>query len=147
MKRFRFQLEPVLNYKQQSLESLLVELDMIQGQVMAQEFRRDEAYQRVADYAAEYLQKKQTGLTVVEAMEYESCQRVLERRARLESDKLAELKIAEEKKRGQVVDARLETKSLEKLKDLRRNEYDTAAAKAEEKFLDDLTASRRQQAG
>ena len=142
MKRFRFQLEPVLNYKQQSLESLLVELDMIQGQVMAQEFRRDEAYQRVADYAAEYLQKKQTGLTVVEAMEYESCQRVLERRARLESDKLAELKIAEEKKRGQVVDARLETKSLEKLKDLRRNEYDTAAAKAEEKFLDDLTASR-----
>ena len=29
MKQFRFQLEPVLNYKQQSLESLLVELSLL----------------------------------------------------------------------------------------------------------------------
>ena len=84
---------------------------------------------------------------MVEAMEFESCQQVLARRARLENDKLAELRIEEEKKRNEVIDARLETKSLERLKDLRRREYDTALMKAEEKNLDDLTASRHVRAG
>ena len=43
----------------------------------------------------------------------------------------------------EVIETRRDTHSLEKLKDLRRGEYDQAAAKAEEKFLDDLTAARR----
>ena len=68
---------------------------------------------------------------------------MLERRARLENDKLLELRRAAERKREEVVTARQETHSLEKLKDIRRNEYDTAAAKADEKALDDLTAARR----
>lgn len=146
MKRFRFQLEPVLNYKQQSLDALLIELNTAQAMVAAQQQIRDEAYQRVTDYAAEYVRKKEKGLTVVEAMQYESCQQVLQRRARLENDKLAELRAEAEKKRDEVVAARQETHSLEKLKELRRTEYDTAVAKADEKSLDDLTAARRTQA-
>lgn len=143
MKRFRFQLEPVLNYKLQNLDALMVELNAAQAQVVAQEAARDAAYQRVADYAAEYAQRKAEGITVTEALEYESCRQVLERRARLENDKLLELRRAAERKREEVVTARQETHSLEKLKDIRRNEYDTAAAKADEKALDDLTAARR----
>ena len=143
MKRFRFQLEPVLNFKQQTLDALLVELDMIHGRVLSQEWKQDEAFQRVADYAEKYSRKKQEGLTVTEALEFESCQQVLQQRARREDEELRKLRREEENKREEVIEARKDTHSLEKLKDLRRSEYDTAAAKAEEKALDDLTAARR----
>ena len=147
MKRFQFQLEPVLNYKQQSLDSLLIELGTLQAQVRAQEKIREEADVRLSEYEAEYAEKKEEGLTIVEAMECQSCQEVLSRRARQEKEKLLRLQKKAESKRREVVEARKETRSLEKLREVRLSEYDKAAAKAEEKNLDDLTAARRAQAG
>ena len=143
MKRFRFQLEPVLDFKTQALDALLIELDVLQGRVMAQEYQRDEAYQKVAEYNTEYTRRKAEGMTVLEAMECESCQQVLQRRARQEDEKLLRLRKLEDAKRNEVVEARKETHSLEKLKEMRRTEYDKAVVKEEEKTLDDLTASRR----
>ena len=147
MKRFQFQLEPVLNYKEQALDSLLIELGTLQAQVRAQEKIRAEADARLADYEAEYTEKREQGLTVVEAMECQSCQQVLYRRARQEKEKLLRLQTQAESKRRQVVEARKETRSLEKLREVRLSEYDKAAAKEEEKILDDLTAAKRAQAG
>ena len=147
MKRFQFQLEPVLNYKEQALDSLLIELGTLQAQVRAQEKIRAEADARLADYEAEYTEKREQGLTVVEAMECQSCQQVLDRRARQEKEKLLRLQTQAESKRRQVVEARKETRSLEKLREVRLSEYDKAAAKEEEKILDDLTAAKRAQAG
>ena len=68
---------------------------------------------------------------------------MLENRAKHEDDELSRLRRAAEKKRDQVVAARMETHSLEKLKENRRSEYDKDLAKSEEKALDDLTAFRR----
>ena len=147
MKRFQFQLEPVLNYKQQTLDSLLIELGTLQAQVRAQETIRDEADARLAEYEAEYAEKREQGLTILEAMECQSCQQVLDRRARQEKEKLLRLQKKAENKRQEVVEARKETHSLEKLRELRLSEYDSAVAKAEEKTLDDLTAARRARAG
>lgn len=147
MKRFQFQLEPVLNYKQKSLDSLLIELNTLQAQVVAQEKVRKEADARLADYEAEYTEKREQGLTIVEAMECQSCQEVLSKRARQEKEKLLRLQKQAENKRRQVVEARKETRSLEKLREVRLSEYDKAVAKEEEKLLDDLTAAKRAQAG
>ena len=146
MKRFQFQLEPVLNYKEQTLDSLLIELGTLQAQVRAQEKIREEADARLSEYEAEYAEKKEQGLTVLEAMECQSCQQVLDRRARQEKEKLVRLQKQAESKRRQVVEARRETLSLEKLREIRRTEYDKAAAKEEEKILDDLVATKRAQA-
>ena len=147
MKRFQFQLEPVLNYKQQTLDSLLIELGTLQAQVRAQEKIRAEADARLADFEAEYAEKREMGLTIVEAMECQSCQQVLDRRARQEKEKLLHLQKQAENNRRQVVEARKETRSLEKLREVRLSEYDKAVAKEEEKTLDDLTAAKRAQAG
>lgn len=142
MKRFQFQLQPVLNYKQQGLDALMVELSGIQARVAAQENRRSAAYQRLADFDAEYAAKKERGLTVIEAMECQSCQQVLEVRAKREDEMLRQLREEEDSKRREVVEARKETHSLERLKEFRQTEYDAAARKEAEKTLDDLTASR-----
>ncbi len=143
MKRFQFQLEPVLNFKQQTLDSLMAELSEAQMVAAAQEKVRDDAVARLAAYDAEFAEKRAMGFTNVEAIEYEAGQQVLEQRIQREERLLAQRRRELEAKREEVVAARQETHAIEKLKEIRRGEYDTAAAKAEEKALDDLTAARR----
>ena len=121
----------------------MVELSAIQASVVAQENKRSAAYQKLADYDAESVRKNAEGLTVIEAMERQSCQQVLARRARQEDAELERLRREAEKKRAEIVEARKETHSLEKLRETRKNEFNAAMAKAEEKELDDLTAARR----
>ncbi len=146
MKRFQFQLEPVLKYKQQTLDSLMTELSEAQMVAAAQEKVRDEAIARLAAYDEEFAEKRAAGFTNLEAIEYESGQQVLQRRVQREQQLLEQRQRELEAKRQEVVAARQETHAIEKLKEIRRGEYDTAAAKAEEKSLDDLTAARRSQA-
>ena len=143
MKRFRFQLDPVLGYKQQLLDTLLEELELARSKVMAQEFEKERADREVTDFDAGFAEKQAEGVTVMEMREYQGCREVLVKRAQREHEKLIRLRRAEEKKRDEVVEARKETRSLEKLKDVRRGEYDAAEAKAEEKSLEDLVAARR----
>lgn len=143
MKRFQFQLEPVLNFKQQGLDALMVELSAIQASVAAQENKRSAAYQTLADYDAESVRKNAEGMSIIEALERQSCQQVLARRARNEDAELARLRGEAEKKRAEIVEARKETHSLERLREVRQSEFNAALAKAEEKELDDLTAARR----
>ena len=143
MKRFRFQLDPVLDYKQQVLDALLEELELARGKVMAQEFEKERADREVTDFDAVFAEKQAEGVTVMEMREYQGCREVLVKRAQRENEKLIRLRRAEDKKRDEVVEARKEARSLEKLKDVRRGEYDAAEAKAEEKSLEDLVAARR----
>jgi len=143
MKRFQFQLEPVLSFKQQGLDALMVELSAIQARLADQEAVRDEAYRQLREYDEASAARKAEGMTVLEAIERQTCQLVLDRRAKEESEKVLHLRRQVEAKRTEVVEARKETHSLEKLRELRRGEYDTALQKAEEKALDDLTAARR----
>lgn len=143
MKRFQFQLEPVLNFKQQGLDALMAELSAIQASVVAQENKRSAAYQLLADYDAESVRKNAEGMSVIEAMERQSCQQVLAKRARHEDAELERLRREAERKREEIAEARKETHSLERLKEARKNEFNAELAKAEEKELDDLTAARR----
>ena len=121
----------------------MVELSAIQASVAAQENKRSAAYQKLADYDAESVRKNAEGVSILEALERQSCQQVLARRARNEDDELARLLREAEKKRAEIVEARKETHSLERLREVRQTEFNAALAKAEEKELDDLTAARR----
>ena len=143
MKRFHFQLEPVLGYKLQVLDTQMIELGSIQAEVRRQEECRDAAWAELAACNAEYTEQAGKGITVAEAMGYQTSLMVLEQRARQEDQRLAKLRQKEEAKRKEVIETRKDTHSLEKLKELRQGEYNQAAAKAEEKFLDDLTAAKR----
>lgn len=143
MKRFRFQLESVLDYKQQALDALMTELSEAQARAAAQEAARDAAAERLAAYDAEFAEKRAEGFTNLEAVEYEAGQRVLEQRLQREQTLLEQRQRELEAKRQEVVEARQETHAIEKLKEIRRGEYDYAAAKEDEKALDDLTAARR----
>lgn len=143
MKKFRFQLQSVLNFKEQQLDVLMLELSRLQSQERAQQSARDNADKILTNYVIEYDEKKRNGMTVVEALEAQTSQDVLMSRLRREEEALARIKKRTESKRLEVVDMRKEIHSLERLREIRQKEYDTAVMKAEEKSIDDLTAARR----
>lgn len=143
MKKFRFQLDTVLRYKNQMLDIRLAEHGTALAAVRRQETVLEQAIQNRMDCEEEYRQKKAEGLTIADSMKYETGIEVLERRVQRETGLLKELRKAEEEKRRLLVEAKQETQSLEKLKDIKRGEYDAAVAKAEEKEIDDLVMSRR----
>lgn len=143
MKKFKFQLDTVLRYKNQVLDIRLAEHGSALAAVRRQEAVLEQARQNRIACEEEYRQKKAEGITIADSMKYETGIEVLERRVQREAGLLKELQKAEEEKRRLLVEARQETQSLEKLKDIKRGEYDAAVAKAEEKEIDDLVMARR----
>ena len=143
MKKFHFQLDSVLGYKQQVLDNRLVEHGAAVAQVTRQEAVLDDARNRRSDYEAEFEQKKTEGMTMFEALKYQHCMQALVNEVERETERLARLRRIEEEKRARVVESRVETKTLEKLKEIKLQDYNHAIQKDEERFIDDLTATKR----
>ena len=143
MKKFRFQLDTVLGYKQQVLDNRLVEHGAAVAQVTRQEAVLQDAEGRLSNYDEEVRQKKTAGMSMFEALTYQNCMAALVGEVDREAEKLVQLRRVEEEKRARVVESRVETKTLEKLKEFKLAEYNKGVQKDEERFIDDLTATRR----
>ena len=146
MKKFKFSLDSVLSYKQQVLDALKGEHAAILAQVHAQEDVLEAAWQEYRDCDAEYSQRKAEGISISGALVYQNGLRVLERNIQRETDKLEELRRKEEKKRQEVVDARIDTSSIEKLKEHKLEDYNKAVQKDEEKLIDEFVSSAQARA-
>ena len=109
MKKFRFSLETVLDYKQQALDAIRAEHGAILARVRAQE-------------------------QVIES---------LEREIHAEYHKLARLRKLEEAKRAEVVEARKETATIEKLKEHKLEDYRKAEQKDEEQRIEEFVSTTR----
>ena len=147
MKKFRFSLETVLDYKQQALDAIRAEHGAILARVRVQEEVVDglEGEHRQVD--GEFSQRKLEGLTVLDALNYEQYLRALEREIQAARQKLEHLRQQEEKKRAQVVEARKETATIEKLKEHKLEDYRKAAQKAEELQIEEFVSTTRAMAG
>ena len=146
MKKFKFSLDSVLSYKQQVLDSLKGEHAAILAQVREQEDVLEAVWQDYRDCNEEYRQRKSEGLSVADAMFYQNGLRVLEAEIERETAKLEELRRREEKKRQQVVDAKIDTSSIEKLKEKKLDLYNKEVAKSEEVLIDEFVSSARARA-
>ena len=143
MKKFRFSLETVLDYKQQALDSLRAEHGAILAQVRAQEQAVQalgEEHRRADD---EFTQRKLEGINVLDALNFEQYLRAVERRLQTEHQKLEALERQEEKKRSQVVEARKETATIEKLKEHKLEDYRKAVQKSEETMIEEFVSTTR----
>lgn len=146
MKKFKFSLDSVLSYKQQVLDALKGEHAVILAQVRAQEETLEAVWQSYRDCDEEYRQRKTEGITITDAMVYQNGLRVLERDIQRETEKLEALRKKEEKKRQEVVDAKIDTSSIEKLKEHKLEDYRKAEQKAEEVLIDEFVSSARARA-
>ena len=143
MKKFKFSLETVLDYKNQALDALRAEHGAILAQVRAQErvIADLEAEHREAD--GDFTQRKLEGINIVDAMSYEAYLRSLERKLHEEYYKLEKLRRMEEQKRTQVVEARKETATIEKLKEHKLEDYRKAEQKDQERQIEEFVSTTR----
>ena len=147
MKKFKFALETVLDYKQQVLDALRTEHGTILAQLRAQEETLRQLEEQYRELSADFAQRQMTGMTISEALGFEQYLRMAEHRIDKETAKLQEIQKQEEAKRRQVVDAKLDTSSIEKLREKKLESYHKAVQKAEELQIDEFVSTSRAMAG
>lgn len=143
MKKFRFSLESVLDYKQQALDSLKREYGAIVAQVKAQEDYLAGLESDYREMDAEFCQRKLEGIAILDAMRYEQYLRAMERQIQQAILRLEDLRRLEEAKRAEVVSAKQDTSAIEKLKDKKLDSYNKAVQKSEEAMIDEFVSTTR----
>lgn len=143
MKKFRFSLETVLDYKQQVLESLQTEHGAILARIREQEDYIDGIEAAYRNLSQEFNRRKAEGITILDAMKYEQYLRAREREIEEAYDVLRDLEQQEEAKRSQVVEAKQETSSIEKLREKKLEVYNKAVQKSEEALIDEFVTTKR----
>lgn len=143
MKKFKFSLETVLSYKDQILNSLRNEHGAILAAIREQEEVLDEVWRRYREYNEEFCERKRTGMTAMDAVMYQSALRAQELQIQRETEKLEELRKEEEKKRNEVVEAKKETASLEKLRERKLENYNKELQKSEEQKIEEFVVTQR----
>ena len=143
MKKFRFSLETVLDYKQQALDALQVEHGAIMARVRAQEQKIEEMEAAYRSLDGEFARRKIEGISVVDAMKYDQYLRAQERELKEAYQRLEALRKQAEAKRQEVVEAKKETSSIEKLREKKLDAYNKAVQKSEEAMIDELVSTKR----
>ncbi len=143
MKKFRFSLETVLDYKQQALDSLRAEHAAILARVRAQEKVIEDLEEEHRGADEDFTRRKLEGINILDAMSYEQYLRSLEQKLREEYQKLERLRRMEDQKRTQVVEARKETATIEKLREHKLESYRKAEQKDEEQRIEEFVTTAR----
>ena len=143
MKKFRFSLDTVLDYKQQVLTSLQSEYGAAQLRVRQQEEVLEQTEHAHRELNEEFTRRRAEGISIKDALMLESGLRVLERDIDREAQKLLALQKQEEKKRDEVIEAKKETSSLEMLRDKKLEQYRKEEAKQDELFIEEIVTTAR----
>lgn len=142
MKKFRFPLDIVLEYRRQVQDSLQVELGAAAAEVRRQEQVLEDARRRYADINREYREKAALGLSIAEMRGYETGLKVQQGVVARELAQLETLRRRMEAKRQELVSAKLDVSSVEKLREKKLQAYVKDMEKSEEQFIDDLVGAR-----
>ena len=142
MKKLVFPLEKVLDYKEQVLDGLKAEHARILMKVRECERAIEELEQLHRDCTAEFRKNKLNGIKISEIHTYENYLEALGVKIRIKQDQLEKLKLREEAKRNEVVEAKKETSTLDKLKEKKREEYDKEVQKEEERFIEEFVTTK-----
>ncbi len=142
MKKFRFPLDIVLEYRRQVQDSLQVELGAAAAEVRRQEQVLEDAHRRYADINREYREKAALGLSIAEMRGYETGLKVQQGVIARELAQLETLRRRMEAKRQELVSAKLDVSSVEKLREKKLRAYVKDVEKSEEQFIDDLVGAR-----
>lgn len=142
MKKFQFSLSTVLGYKQQVQEGLQNEHAQLVHRVRQAEQRLEELEEAYRNCNRELREAEAKGTTVSEVLKYQSALRYWEQQIHDARAHLVQCRQAAEAKRAELVAARQETASLEKVRERKHEEYRYQIQKSEELFIEELVASQ-----
>lgn len=143
MKKFSFKLEPVLKYKNDTLELLRNEHARILLRIVKQEEKIARLEAERDACAAEFDEKKAAGILPIEAVNYQNYLNRQNANIRREYEALQKIREEEERKKAEVLEARKESLVIEKLKELRKEEYRKEETRENELFIEEFVSNSR----
>ncbi len=152
MKKFKYRLDTVLDYKTQVLDNLKSEHAVIMQSVNKKEEQITGLTEELIGYEAGFDELKETGATIENFRLFDLCIGRMEQIIDTEKEHLKVLQKQEDEKKKEVIEAKVDTSRYEKLKDKKYIEYQKAVAKAEEAFIEEFVSNtamqiKRQQSG
>ncbi len=142
MKKFFFSLDTVLRYKEQILDNLKGEHARILQKIRICEQEIEALEQERMECGREFGRKRERGMAINDIRTYENYLEALRIKILQKNRLLEQLMDEEEKKREQVVEAKKETSSIEKLKERKIAEYDKQVQKEEEQFIEEFVVTK-----
>ena len=143
MKKFSFKLEPVLKYKNDKLKLLRNEHAKILQRIVAQE-EKIAALEKSRDvFAAEFDEKKASGITPMEAVNYQNYLTRQNAVINREHGVLHGIRQEEEQKKAEILEARKESMAIEKLKEINLEQYRKEENKENEQFIEEFVSNSR----
>ena len=143
MKRFDFRLQKVLNYKNQILDSLKSEHSMILMQIYKQENIIEELNNNYSLSCSKCNEEKHRAVMKLEnIMQYDAYLDNLNKKIELEETVLEALRQKEEKKRAEVVKAKQDVESIEKLKEKKLSSYHKELRIEQELVVEEFITNR-----
>ena len=142
-KKFSFKLEPVLKYKNDTLELLRNEHARILLRIVKQEERIALLEAERDACAAEFDEKKASGIIPMEAVNYQNYLNRQNANIKREYEILQKIREEEERKKAEVLEARKESLAIEKLKELRKEEYRKEETRENELFIEEFVSNSR----
>lgn len=143
MKKFKFSLSTVLNYKTQLLDDLKKEHALMLAGIRAKEEEIAFMENGCAMVNGDYNAKKLDGLCSPDALSYEAHIRLLRKKIKEQKLILKELIEQAEHKQRQIIEAKKEVASYEKLREKHLEQYIKLEQKSEETFIDEFVSYKR----
>lgn len=136
MKRFQYNLETVLRYKNQMLDNLKTEHAAAMEKVSRKQEEIQGLERRLTCYQDRFDAAKCQGGSIETLKLYDICIGGARKQIDEEQERLRLLQDKEKEKKEQVMTAKVDSSRYEKLKERRLDEYEKAVQKEEEAFVE-----------
>lgn len=140
MKKFKYSLETVYQFKLQVLDKVKEEYAIKQQEVLNQQSLINRLQEELFHYEEEFERVKQEGASIETIMMYVSGIERMEKRIGKEKDELIRRTVIAEEKKREVIKANVDTNAFEKLKEKKLEEYRVQGQKAEEQFIEEFVS-------
>ena len=140
MKKFKYSLETVYQFKLQVLDKVKEEYAIKQQEVLNQQSLINRLQEELFHYEEEFERVKQEGASIETIMMYVNGIERMEKRIGKEKDELIRRTVIAEEKKRAVIKANVDTNAFEKLKEKKLEEYRIQGQKAEEQFIEEFVS-------
>jgi len=143
MKKFQFNLQRLLTYKEQLLDGEMMNLAVLQNMLQTAEQNLQQLQKERTDSRNQFNEQMQNGLQPAEIGIYNSYEKRINELIKTEICTVNELenKIVHQIER--IKNLKMETRSLETIKEARYEEYRAEQLKKEELFIEEFVAGRK----
>ena len=140
MKKCKYSVETVYQFKLQVLDKVKEEYAIKQQEVLNQQSLINRLQEELFHYEEEFERVKQEGASIETIMMYVNGIERMEKRIGKEKDVLIRRTVIAEEKKREVIKANVDTNAFEKLKEKKLEEYRVQGQKAEEQFIEEFVS-------